>query len=243
MKDKKKRTKYKKIILKISGEFLGKKGKLFDQDAIAYTADQIVDIHWAGVKLGVVVGGGNIVRGREIAWLPRVDADFCGMMSTIINGIVLHTALSKRGIPIRLCSSIEIKGMTKRFNKIEDRKIFEGGTVLLLVGGTGNPLFTTDTTAAMRAVELGADILIKGTKVRGVYSSDPEKNPGAVFYHRLTFTQAIKKNLQVMDLTAFNICRENNIKICVYNFMKYPLFDIISGKNIGSFLEPGGRHD
>ena len=243
MRNRGKKLKYKKAILKISGEFLGTKGKLFDRNSITYITEQIVKVHQAGVRLGIVVGAGNIIRGRETDWMPRIDADISGMMATIINGIVLYSQLQLKKVPVRLCSSMEVKGVVNRFNKFEDKEFFDAGTVLLFVGGTGNPLFTTDSAAAVRAVELGADILIKGTKVEGVYSSDPQKNPRAVFYPSLTFDQAIRENLQVMDLTAFNICRENKIRICVYNFMKYSLKDIFVGMYIGSLLKPGGKHD
>lgn len=227
------KLKYKRVILKISGEIFGAE---FNLKTIDYIIRQIISVHQSGVKLGVVVGGGNIIRGKTARWLDRTDADLCGMIGTIINGLVLYSRLRKNNINASLSGGIEVQGVVRKANKFEDLKFYESGGVLIFVGGTGNPLFTTDTAAAISAVEMAADILIKGTKVKGVYSEDPTKDKDARFYPRLKFDEAIKRNLMVMDMTAFNTCKEANIPICVYNLMKYPLVKIIEGKKIGTII-------
>lgn len=238
-----KHIKYQRVILKLSGEILKKENQVLDIKAIEYSTKQIAHAYSLGTKLGVVIGGGNIVRSRGVQWLNNIDADLCGMIATMINGIVLGSQLRNKNVVNRLSSGIELSGIVQRFNKFEDVTFFNSGGVLIFVGGTGNPLFTTDTAAALRAVELNADIVIKGTNVEGVYSSDPKNNRQATFYRTLRFDEAIKRNLAVMDLTAFNICREAKIPICVYNFMKYPLSSIIRGKEVGTLIINGGCHD
>jgi uridylate kinase len=237
---KSKKLKYQRIVLKISGETLGEKAELFNKKTIDYIVTQIVTVKSLGVKMGIVVGGGNIMRGREARWLDSVDADYCGMVATVINGIVLQSQLRGKNIRGHLCSGLEVRGVTQYCNKFENFNSDTSGDVLLFVGGTGNPFFTTDTAAALRAVEFGADILIKGTKVDGVYSSDPQKNRTATFYRRLTFDDIIRKKLEIMDLSAFNICKEANIPICVYNFMRYPLSRVLYGEEIGTLITTGG---
>jgi uridylate kinase len=235
-----KKLKYKRIILKISGEILGSHTKIFDRKSFDYIAKQIAQVNRLGVKTGVVIGGGNIIRGREADWFDKVDADTCGMMATIINGIIIQSKLQKLKIHSKFSSGIEVGGVVKRCNKFEELDFYNSNVVIIFVGGTGNPLFTTDTAAALRATEFKADILIKATKVRGVYSADPKKHPKAKFYKRLTYRKAIAKNLSVMDMTAFNICKESNIPICVYNLMKYPLHRIIRGEDIGTLVTNRG---
>ncbi len=230
------RLKYHRLILKISGEMLATKGKLFDKSSIEYIVEQIIAANRLGARIGVVIGGGNVIRGREAGWLNKVDADICGMMATVINGIIIHSQLQESSISARLSSGIDISGIVKRSNKFEDFKSYDAGDLLIFLGGTGNPLFTTDTAAALRAAEFRADILIKATNVEGVYSSDPKKNHGATLYKKLTFDEAITENLKIMDLAAFNICRESNIPICVYNLMKYPLKKILEGSDIGTLI-------
>jgi uridylate kinase len=239
-----KKTKvYKKIILKLSGEMLGSKGRLFDPAAIAYITDQLAAAHRAGTKIGVVVGAGNIVRGRDTEWLDTIDADLCGMMGTVINGIVLSSYLQKKGINSRLASGMEISSVVQRSNKFRDREFLDTGGILIFVAGTGNPLFTTDTAAALRAVEYGADVIIKATKVDGVYSADPMIHKKATFYPRLTYDQAIDQHLTVMDMAAFTICRDARIPICVYNLKKNALRDVVRGKSIGTLITQGGTCD
>ncbi|MEO0137341.1 MAG: uridine monophosphate kinase [candidate division WOR-3 bacterium] len=232
----KKKLKYNKILLKISGELLGQNHEVLTPRILEYIAAQIITVKKLGVKIAVVMGGGNIVRGKEVSWLDKVDADHCGMLSTIINGIALYSVLKRKISDVFLRSSFEIPGLVRGFQKTEDRILYEQGGILLLAGGTGNPLFTTDTAAALRAVELSAQLLIKGTKVEGVYSADPEKDKNARLYRRLSFQEAIDKNLKVMDLTAFGICKDARIPICVYNLTRYPLEKIVLGEEIGTLV-------
>lgn len=239
MKKQSRRKTYPRIILKLSGEFLGNKDMLFNGSTIQYTVGQIRRAQRQGTKIGIVVGGGNIIRGRDAQWLNKIDADLCGMMATMINGLILHSVLKRTGLKVKISSALAVDGLAERFNKFRDQEFYDKGGVVLFVGGTGNPLFTTDTAAALRATEFNADMLIKGTKVAGVYSSDPKKNKRARFYKRLTYDQAISKNLQVMDMTAFNICRQANIPICVYDFMQYELCDIIAGEMVGTIIDGG----
>jgi len=231
--------KYERLILKISGEILGADKNLFRQQTFDYITKQIIDASRLGAKIGIVIGGGNIIRGREAGWLNKIDADVCGMLATIINGIIIHSQLRKNDIPVKLSSGLEVHGVVDRCNKFENLAFYDSGGVLVFVGGIGNPLFTTDTAAALRAAEFNADILVKATKVEGVYSADPEKNSKVEFYERLTFQKAIAKKLGIMDLAAFNICRETNIPINVYNLMKYSLSRVIKGENIGTLITNG----
>lgn len=234
------RLQYHRIILKVSGEMLGGHHEPFSRSLLDYTVKQVIASHRCGVKIGIVPGAGNLVRGREMRWVDSISADQCGMVATVINGIIIRAHLQENNIPVRLSSGIEIPGIVNRCNKQDDRPYYDAGTVLILVGGTGNPLFTTDTAAALRAVEFDADIVIKATKVEGVYSAHPEKNQTAKLYKKLRFEQAIAKNLEVMDLAAFDICREAGIPICVYDFAKYPLESIVKGKKIGTLVTRGG---
>jgi uridylate kinase len=242
MKKKPHRIKYRRIVLKLSGEFIGNENRTFDKSAIGYTVEQIIQSKNLGARIGIVVGAGNIIRGRDAGWLDKIDADMCGMVGTLINGIVLHSMLKEKKQRVKLSSALALGGIAENFNRFSDLEFYESGGILIFAGGTGNPLFTTDTAAALRAVQLRADVLIKGTKVAGVYSSDPNKNKRATFYKELTYDQVIGKQLQVMDLAAFNICREAAIPIHVYDFMHHRLPDIISGVTAGTIIS-GGRND
>jgi len=233
-------VKYQRIILKISGEMLGSHAHPFDRQLLGYAVGQIAECHRCGIKIGVVVGGGNLIRGRAMQWLGTSHADQCGMIATVINGIVIQVHLQQHHIPSRLSSGIDVSGIVHRCSQQEDRPYYEAGTVLIFVGGTGNPLFTTDTAAALRAAEFDADIVIKATKVEGIHSADPEKTKKATLYKRLRYDEAISKNLKIMDLTAFDLCRNATIPICVYNFAKYPLKAIIKGQEIGTLVTNGG---
>ena len=239
MKQKPKHQKYRRIILKLSGEFFGDQATPFNHATIDYAKAQIASAQKLGAKIGIVVGAGNIIRGRDATVLDKIDADLCGMMGTVINGLILSSVLKKAKHRVRLSSALGIEGIAERFNRTTDLAFYDSGGIIVFVAGTGNPLFTTDTAAALRAAQLNADLLIKGTKVAGVFSADPHKDQRAKFYRKLTPGQAIAENLKVMDLTAFNICREAHIPICVYNFMKHKLSDIIHGKNIGTIISGG----
>jgi uridylate kinase len=218
---------------------LGSKADPFDQELLAYTSKQIAEAHHRGVKVGVVVGAGNLIRGRAMQWLGSISADQCGMVATVINGIVIHAHLQQQQIPSRLRSGIAVSGIVQRCSQ-EDKPHYDAGTVLIFVGGTGNPLFTTDTAAALRAAEFDANIVIKATKVEGVHSADPEKTKNATMYKKLRYAEAIAKDLKIMDLAAFDLCRNAGIPICVYNFTKYPLTSIVEGQEIGTLVTNGG---
>lgn len=232
--------KFKRLILKISGELLKDESTLFNLSVYDYIAQQIKIVHKLGACIGIVIGGGNILRGRDVRWLDRVDADICGMLATIINGITLHSKICALNVPVRLCSGIQIQGVVDRCNPLNDRETFDNGTVLIFVGGTGNPLFTTDTAAALRAVEFKADVVIKATKVDGVYSADPVKVKDAIRYTTVSYEEAIQKGLRIMDLAAFNTCKEANIPIYVYDLKKHPLARVISAGDIGTLVTGGG---
>lgn len=234
---------FKRPIIKISGELLKGENTLFDLAILDYIAEQIEAVHRMGACIGIVIGGGNILRGRDVTWLDRVDADICGMLATIINGITLYSKLSTLNVPVKLSSGIPIQGVVDMCNPLQDRAQFDAGTVLVFVGGTGNPLFTTDTAAALRAVEFKADVVIKATKVDGVYSDDPEKASDAILYTSVTYDEAIQKGLKIMDLAAFNACKQANIPIYVYNLRKHPLARVLSGDDIGTLVKDGGKHD
>jgi uridylate kinase len=231
--------KFHRIILKLSGEFFGSRETTFNESAIEYTVKQLTSIRELGVRVGVVIGAGNIMRGRDSRTTDRIDADLCGMMGTVINGMILYSMLKNTKHNVKISSAFAIDGITERFDRSKDLAYYNSGGIIVFVGGTGNPLFTTDTAAALRAAELNADVLIKGTKVPGVYSADPHRIKRAKLYKKLTFKQAIEKNLRVMDLTAFNICRETNIPICVYEFLTCKLSDVVSGQNIGTIISGG----
>ena len=239
MKKKPHLTKYQRIILKLSGEFFGNDDETFNELAINYAVEQILQAKRMDVRIGIVVGGGNIIRGRDAAWLDNIDADLRGMVGTVINGIVLHSLLERKGQRVKLSSGIAMEGIAEKFNKFTDLEFYDSGGILIFVGGTGNPLFTTDTAAALRAVELRADALVKGTKVAGVYSADPVTNKNATFYKEISYEQVIKKQLKVMDLSAFNTCRDAGIPIYVYNFLEHDLRDVLSGRKIGTIISGG----
>ncbi len=228
--------KYNRVILKISGEILGGEKEGLDSEVFRYLSQEIISVYKLGLKIGIVIGGGNIIRGNITDWFNRIDADLCGMVGTIINGIILSSLLKERKVDVYLRSNLEVKGVVPRFNLLEDKILYDRGAVMIFVGGTGSPLFTTDTAAAIKACEMNADLLIKGTKVEGVFSDDPFKTKNVRFYHRIKFQEVIDKNLKVMDASAFNICKEANIPICVYNLMKYPLKKIIAGERIGTLI-------
>ena len=242
MKDDPSHPKYRRIIFKLSGEFFGSKSNSFDKNAIEYILGQIISAREAGAMIGVVVGAGNIIRGRDAGWVNKIDADMCGMVATVINGALLCSALCERGYDVRLSSALAVDGIAQRFHKFDDLEFYGGGGIIIFAGGTGNPRFTTDTAAAVRAAQMRADVLIKGTKVAGVYSADPHKDKQATFYSELTYDQAIEKKLGVMDMAAFNICREARIPIYVYDFLQHQLSDIIGGKIVGTIIS-GGTDD
>ena len=218
MKDK--NMKYSSILLKLSGESLGgKEGQGLDSRVLENYAREIKPLAEAGIRIAIVVGGGNIFRGLKGAMngYDRVHGDQMGMLATTINSIALADALQAQGMKAVVYTATPMRPIARYYHRDEVLRKMEKGTIVLLSGGTGNPFFTTDSAAALRAVELGVDALLKGTRVDGVYSDDPEKVPDATRYDTLTFDQVLQKNLGVMDMTAFTLCRENNMPIVVFN--------------------------
>lgn len=207
--------------------------------AVEHFAEEIKSAVDNGVQVGVVIGGGNIFRGVKGsgAGFDRRQGDYMGMLATIINSMALETVLQEKGVRVKLLTSMEIEGLGEKiFFKNADRYLQEG-YVVILGGGTGNPFFTTDSGAALRAVEIKADLLLKGTRVDGVYTADPEKDSNATQYKSLTYTEAYEKNLGVMDLTAFTLCKENEMKLCIYNANKKGnLLRVLKGEEIGTLL-------
>ncbi|HSX04519.1 MAG TPA: UMP kinase [Rhabdochlamydiaceae bacterium] len=231
---------YRRVILKISGEaFLGKEKTGMDKKAIEHIAKSIQEIHALGLQIGIVIGGGNIFRGvqAEEFGFSRTPADHIGLLATVINGIVLDQALSKLGIQSEIMSAIQCGNIVESYNWNDALSAFDQGRVLIFVGGTGNPYFTTDTAAALRASEMGAEVVLKATKVDGVYSDDPHKNSKAEKYEQLSFAEALSKNLKVMDATALALCQENKIPIYVFNlFEKNSLLNAVCERKGGSLV-------
>jgi uridylate kinase len=233
------KARYKRVLLKLSGEALRNrtKGLSIDPDIALEIARQVKSVTDLGVQVALVVGGGNIFRGTsaEARGIDRTSGDYMGMLATIINGLALQNALEKTGLQTRVLSAIEMQKVAEPFILRRALRHFDKGRVLIFAGGTGNPYFSTDTAAALRASEIGAEVLLKGTKVDGVYSADPMKYPNARRYRTLKYSEALRKSLRVMDGTAFALCRENQIPIVVFNFFKKGSFrDAVLGKKIGT---------
>lgn len=233
-------SKYKRILLKLSGEALmGDQGYGIDPATLTKIAREVVEIKELGVQVALVIGGGNIFRGLAATenGIDRVTGDHMGMLATIMNGLALQNALESEGVYTRVMSAIKMEELTEPYIKRRAVRHLEKGRVVIFVGGTGNPFFTTDTAASLRAAEIEADALIKGTRVRGVYSSDPEKDATATFYPRLTFMDVIKQDLRVMDATAISLARENKTPIHVYNMLESGnLKRLIQGEEIGTVV-------
>jgi uridylate kinase len=231
---------YKRVLLKLSGESLmGAKQFGIDAEKVMEYAEEIKEAVETGVQVAVVIGGGNIFRGIQSTenGIDRVQGDYMGMLATVINSMALQSGLEKLGISTRLLTAIEMKEVAEPFIKRRAVRHLEKGRVVIFGAGTGNPYFTTDTAAALRATEIGADLILKGTRVDGIYDSDPEKNPKAKRYDRITYAEALKKKLNVMDLTAFTLCQENNLPIIVFDInRKGNLKKILGGKKIGTVV-------
>lgn len=232
--------KYKRILLKLSGESLmGSKGFGIDADMLKHYANQIKRISDLGVEIAVVIGGGNIFRGLSAnsAGIERVQGDYMGMLATVINGMAIQSALESVGLYTRLISAIEMRQIAEPYIRRRAIRHLEKKRIVIFSAGTGNPYFTTDSAAALRAIEIDAEVILKGTRVDGIYDSDPEKNPDAVKYDTITFASAISKGLNVMDMTAFTMCQENNLPIIVFDIAKPSnLEDIVNGENIGTLV-------
>ena len=229
---------YKRVLLKLSGEILaGEKGYGIDPFVTSSICEKIKNIVDVGVEVGVVIGGGNIFRGISAAanGMDRVPGDYLGMMATIMNSVALQSSLEKLGCDTRVMSALSITQLAEPYIRRRATRHLEKGRIVVLAGGTGNPYFTTDTAAVLRAIEIDADVVIKGTKVDGIYSDDPVKNPDAVRYDTLSYKEVIEKELRVMDLTAITLCKENKLPIIVFDInSKTGLFDIINSVSVGT---------
>ena len=232
--------KYKRILLKLSGEALmGSKNYGIDPQMLSTYCSQIKDVVQEDVQVAIVIGGGNIFRGLQGAaqGFDRVQGDYMGMLATVINSMALQAELEKQGVPAKLLSGLNIDPIAESTSGRKVKEYLNSGKVVIISGGTGNPFFTTDTASALRAVEIQADILLKGTRVDGVYTADPEKDPNAVKYETLTFAEAYEKDLKIMDMTAFTLCRENDMPILVFDMNKQGnLLKVVKGENIGTVV-------
>jgi|TARA_B110000444_G_scaffold45720_1_gene41626 uridylate kinase len=232
--------KYNRILLKLSGEALmGDKPFGLDTERLAEYAEEIKTVVATGVELGIVIGGGNIFRGLKAAGegMDRVQADHMGMLATVINGLALQSSLESAGVQTRLSSAIEMDKICEPFIRRRAIRHLEKRRVVIFAAGTGNPYFTTDTGATLRAIEIQADVILKGTRVDGIYDSDPEKNSSAKKYDTISFEEVFKKGLNVMDLTAFTLSNENKLPIVVFDMNKPGnLLSIVKGDNIGTLV-------
>ena len=232
---------YKRILLKLSGEaLLGERSYGLDPKRIAQYAKDIKSITDLGVEVAVVIGGGNIFRGVSAAsnGIDRVQGDYMGMLATVINGMALQSSLEEEKIQTRLQTALKIEEVAEPYIKRKAVRHLEKKRVVIFGGGTGNPFFTTDSAAVLRAIEINADVILKGTRVDGVYDSDPEKNNNAVKFDSMSFSEVIKKNLKVMDSTAFTLSQENDLPIIVFNMNKTGnLLKLINGDKIGTIIK------
>lgn len=232
---------FKRIVLKLSGEALRERGthENISPQIVRDIAECVKDVCGLGVQTSIVVGGGNIWRGLSASHrgMDRTTADYMGMLATVINGLALQSALEQVGIVVRVQTAIEMKNVAEPFILRKALRHLELGRVVIFVAGTGNPYFSTDTTAALRASELGADIILKATKVDGIYDRDPNLEPNAIRYDKITYTEALTKRLQVMDSTAFSLCMDNKIPIVVFN-LNHPghIRDIVLGTKVGTLV-------
>lgn len=230
--------KYKRILLKLSGEvLLGKNSYGIDNERLLDYAKEIKELHSLGIEIAIVIGGGNIYRGVSGAQngIDRVQADYMGMLATVINGLALQNALESIDIPTRLQTAIKMESIAEPFIKRKATRHLEKGRVVIFGSGTGNPYFTTDSAAVLRAIEINADVILKGTRVDGIYNVDPEKNKEAIKFDDISFEETIKKGLKIMDTTAFTLSKENKLPIIVFDInIKGNLTKVVSGKKIGT---------
>ncbi|MFB0937723.1 MAG: uridylate kinase [Candidatus Azotimanducaceae bacterium] len=232
---------YKRILLKLSGEaLLGERQYGIDPKRLSEYALDIKEIMNQGVELAIVIGGGNIFRGVAGAsnGMDRVQADYMGMLATVINGLALQSALEDADVPTRLQTAIKIEAIAEPYIKRKAVRHLEKGRVVIFGAGTGNPFFTTDSAAVLRAIEVDAEVILKGTRVDGIYDSDPEKNKGAVKYDNISFEDVLQKGLKVMDTTAFTLSQENELPIIVFDMnTRGNLLKVVSGENIGTIVD------
>ncbi|MGA9110537.1 MAG: UMP kinase [Smithella sp.] len=236
----KQKVAYKRILLKISGEaLLGKQSAGVDPIVANYIASEIKSLSGFHIQLGIVIGGGNIFRGIEASakGMDRTTADYMGMLATVINSLALQSALEERGLPTRVQSSIEMREIAEPFIQRRAVRHLEKGRIVIFAGGTGNPYFSTDTAAALRAVEMKADVIMKATKVDGVYNADPIKDKTAVMFNKISYIDVLTKNLKVMDATAISLCRDNLLPIIIFNLQKKGnIRRAICGQKIGTYV-------
>lgn len=237
------KLKYKRVLLKLSGESLmGDKGFGIDHKVLDFFSTEVKKVHDAGVQLGIVIGGGNIYRGLSAndQGIDRVTGDQMGMLATMINSLALQNAIEHKEIHTRLLSALHMEQIAEPYIRRRALRHLEKGRVIIFGAGTGHPYFSTDTAASLRAVEIGADAIIKGTRVDGVYDSDPEKNSNAFKFDKITYLDILKKNLRVMDLTAVSLCQENNLPLVVFNMNEADnLLKLVTGQNVGTVVHNG----
>ena len=231
---------YRRVLIKLSGEALiGAQGYGIDANMLQYLAEEIQVVHQVGAELALVIGGGNIFRGTEasVYGIERVTADYMGMLATVINALSLQSALEKIGVITRVQTAFEMKAFAEPYIRRRAIRHLEKGRVVIFAAGTGNPYFTTDTTAALRAAEIGAEIILKGTKVDGIYDDDPLTNPEAVKIHQLTYLEVLQRGLKVMDATAISLCMENQLPIAVFNLNEPGnIRSVLEGKHVGTIV-------
>ena len=237
------KPRYRRILLKLSGEaLLGSRQYGVDPDFCAQIAAQVAQVRSLGVEIGIVVGGGNIFRGLAAAakGMDRSTGDFIGMLATVMNALALQDAIERAGVPTRVMSAIGMNQIAEPYIRRRAVRHLEKGRVIILAAGTGNPYFTTDTAAALRAVEIGAEVILKATKVDGVYDSDPLTNPGAKRYERLTYSEVLVKQLRVLDATAVSLCMENNTPIIVFDLNEPEnISRVAAGESVGTLITGG----
>jgi len=232
--------KYSRVLLKLSGESLmGERNFGIDPKMLEQYAKEIKKITEIGVQVAIVIGGGNIYRGMNEAetGIERAQGDYMGMLATVINGMALQAALEKEGVNTRLQSAIKMEQVAEPYIRRRAMRHLEKGRVVIFGAGTGNPYFTTDTAGSLRAIEINADVILKGTRVDGIYTADPEKDPAAIRYEHLSFADVIGQNLKVMDMTAFTLCQENNLPIIVFDMNKGGnLLSVVTGQLVGTLV-------
>ncbi len=235
--------KYRRILLKISGEALaGGQEYGISAEVVRFIAGEVSDVHSLGVEIGMVIGGGNIFRGVEASaqGMDRSSADYMGMLATVINGLALQDALEKSGVDTRVQTAIEMREIAEPFIRRRAMRHLEKGRVVIFVGGTGNPYFTTDTAAALRAMEINADVVFKATKVDGVYTADPKTDPTAQKFDELSYLEVLSRRLKVMDSTAISLCMDNGFPIVVFNLQeKGRLRQLVCGERVGTLVRGG----
>ena len=236
----KKKAAYKRILLKLSGEaLLGRQSTGVDPDVVNYIADEIRSLADLKIQIGIVIGGGNIFRGVHAGarGMERTTADYMGMLATVINSLALQSALEAKGLATRVQSSIEMREIAEPFIQRKALRHLEKGRIVIFAGGTGNPYFSTDTAASLRAMEIRADVILKATKVDGVYSADPVLDHSAVLFKKISYIDVLTKNLKVMDSTAISLCRDNRLPLVVFNLQKKGnIRGVVCGKKIGTYV-------